>query len=98
MNFNNLDQPLKIKQNQSSKNKSENFKQDLMQKEASLKSIWDDWEKAFKTKIKKVDNWTDKSKKLPKNLDRCQFSSKKLLIMKEKLLWLLKKLKDSTES
>ena len=97
MNFNNLEWHLKIKPNLSSKDKSESFKPDSMPKEANLKSIWDVWEKAWKTKTEKADNSRIKFKNFPKNSDSCQFLSKRLLIMKEKFKWLAKKSKDLTE-
>lgn len=82
---------MKIKRKTNMIEKLENLEQDSKQKKISLIWIQEDYVKVFKLKIVKITILVSKSKILLQDWDNFHLLSKKLLIMKEKLVWPLKK-------
>lgn len=82
---------MKIKRKTNMIEKLENLEQDSKQKKINLIWIQEDYVKDFKLKIVKITILVSKSKILLQDWDNFHLLSKKLLIMKEKLVWPLKK-------
>lgn len=82
---------MKIKRKTNMIEKLENLEQDSKQKKINLIWIQEDYVKEFKLKIVKITILVSKSKILLQDWDNFHLLSKKLLIMKVKLVWPLKK-------
>lgn len=82
---------MKIKRKTNMIEKLENLEQDSKQKKINLIWIQEDYVKDFKLKIVKITILVNKSKILLQDWDNFHLLSKKLLIMKVKLVWPLKK-------
>lgn len=82
---------MKIKRKTNMIEKLENLEQDSKQKKINLIWIQEDYVKDSKLKIVKITILVSKSKILLQDWDNFHLLSKKLLIMKEKLVWPLKK-------
>lgn len=82
---------MKIKRKTNMIEKLENLEQDSKQKKINLIWIQEDYVKDFKLKIVKITILVSKSKILLQDWDNFHLLSKKLLIMKVKLVWPLKK-------
>lgn len=88
---------MKIKRKTNMIEKLENLEQDSKQKKINLIWIQEDYVKDSKLKIVKITILVSKSKILLQDWDNFHLLSKKLLIMKEKLVWPLKKFNVSIE-
>lgn len=82
---------MKIKRKTNMIEKLENLEQDSKQRKINLIWIQEDYVKDFKLKIVKITILVSKSKILLQDWDNFHLLSKKLLIMKVKLVWPLKK-------
>lgn len=82
---------MKIKRKTNMIEKLDNLEQDSKQRKINLIWIQEDYVKDFKLKIVKITILVSKSKILLQDWDNFHLLSKKLLIMKEKLVWPLKK-------
>lgn len=82
---------MKIKRKTNMIEKLENLEQDSKQKKINLIWIQEDYVKDSKLKIVKITILVSKSKILLQDWDNFHLLSKKLLIMKVKLVWPLKK-------
>lgn len=82
---------MKIKRKTNMIGKLENLEQDSKQRKINLIWIQEDYVKDLKLKIVKITLLVSKSKILLQDWDNFHLLSKKLLIMKEKLVWPLKK-------
>lgn len=92
------DKLLKIKSDQSSRDKSVSLRWDSRLKRASLRLIWEDWEKDLNQRTEKTTDWTNKSKNWPKDCVNCRLPNKKPTTTRLKSAWQQKKLNDWTES